>query len=99
RPLRHPPFPYTTLFRSRRAGAPQGGSGRRARPRERQRDLLSGAGRALLPARARALRWLLGARAAGGWADGPARASGVRRAPALRSEEHTSELQSLRHLV
>src|SRR5262245_64976215 len=84
------PFPYTTLFRSdrrhRRAAGDQPGD---------VLQLLSEQGRHSPP----------GGRGHRGAISGHARAGGGKRHPhvgedpALRSEEHTSELQSLRHLV
>src|SRR5437899_7624534 len=82
-PPRSTLFPYTTLFRSHRR---QRAQRRRQPPREPPSD-------------GRTARQLIGAsgrarlRAAGG-----ARTSGRQRG-GERSEEHTSELQSLRHLV
>src|SRR3546814_2563516 len=81
------PFPYTTLFRSERAGTP---------PRRRQ--ALS------LPCRARLSRPAVGGLEAQppppGWADergggGALSPGAVPGAGPRRSEEHTSELQSL----
>src|SRR3712207_9373209 len=96
RPPRSTLFPYTTLFRSRPGWAhllhP---SGRMAEPTEAP---------VLPPLRARALLRLLrrvpqGAfsRAFGGLADVPLPSR--LRAPVIRSEEHTSELQSRQYLV
>src|SRR5690554_7778089 len=79
-------FPYTTLFRSAAA--------------------LSSSGRSTTPPPLS--RWLLGALALTGWpvfapeTGAPTKgglASAVVGAPAPRSEEHTSELQSRPHLV
>src|SRR2546423_3580595 len=81
RPPRSPLFPYTTLFRSRRAPPARGGgsppaSRASARPDSgRAGHLRSSRGR-------RGRRTLRGAELRG-----------------LRSEEHTSELQSLAYLV
>src|SRR2546430_11404505 len=72
RPPRSTLFPYTTLFRSVRAG---GAAGARARPRVRRRPQ--------------------GARRAGA---GAAQV-GVDLLERLRSEEHTSELQSQSNIV
>src|SRR3712207_7845962 len=85
RPPRSTLFPYTTLFRSRRQG-----------PRLHGLDLLRGPARApdrarLVPLRA-ASRLHARRRAAGG-------AQAPRRARRVRSEEHTSELQSRQYLV
>src|SRR5262245_63154185 len=80
-------FPYTTLFRSCRRGV---GSGRRR-----------GEGETPPAGRARAGTWRRGRRgrspSSSARSDGPdgSRVSARRG----RSEEHTSELQSLRHLV
>src|SRR5690349_22773663 len=72
RPPRSTLFPYTTLFRSRAAGAS-------APPRAHGQARYAGAARP---------------KAGAGSARPPSRA-----APAFRSEEHTSELQSRRDLV
>src|SRR2546423_2509273 len=90
RPPRSPLFPYTTLFRSRDALA--------AEPRDAQRRLRRGAhirfGPALLQP---------DIRRRGGWPrrarDGADFHGVVRGDGRLRSEEHTSELQSLAYLV
>src|SRR5687767_15654556 len=79
-------FPYTTLFRSA-PGAPA----RRARGRGDRR----GGGGARRRGAARAAPARDPARARGGDADG----SEARRERRRRSEEHTSELQSLAYLV
>src|SRR3712207_9277388 len=80
RPPRSTLFPYTTLFRSRRAdGAAQGAV--------RQGTVGAGAFAARQGRAGRALHEPLPARALG------------RPAPARRSEEHTSELQSRQYLV
>src|SRR5262245_62568516 len=77
-PRRSPLFPYTTLFRSRRAGR----GGRRAP-----------APRSCCPPPRRAPRaWAWSRRARRNLPIGL-------RGGQARSEEHTSELQSLRHLV
>src|SRR5262249_58322286 len=81
-PPTSPPFPYTTLFRSRDRVA-EGGPRRRG-GRRRQSH------RAAHPRR--------GAQA-GGSDQEPARDGATGRAPRRRSEEHTSELQSLTNLV
>src|SRR5205823_9012180 len=97
-PLPQPPtpplFPYTTLFRSTRA-ARLGRSPHRltAGDRQRRRHEERGHGR-----RTRNRRAAL----AGGTARRPrrlARGRAVRPARLRRSEEHTSELQSLAYLV
>src|SRR5205823_12510769 len=83
-------FPYTTLFRSRK---PRGGAGRGeasacpgAERRERALRDGSGAGCARSRGRGPDLRRARGA-------------GGSLRPRTLRSEEHTSELQSLAYLV
>src|SRR5436190_13605402 len=83
RPPRSTLFPYTTLFRSRKAGrrdqpgvdAPAARPGARERLEDEHR------------------RTLARARAVGG------RVERTRRVPGRRSEEHTSELQSHSELV
>src|SRR3712207_8096565 len=83
RPPRSTLFPYTTLFRSR-----PGADGGRSRLRVRLSGVVQpGAGLADGPRR------LVG--------HGPRGRSAARalRAPVLRSEEHTSELQSRQYLV
>src|SRR5436853_3153269 len=92
--LRRPPrstlFPYTTLFRSdpgRRALAGARGAGVSERPALRRRPAAGGA--------AAVRAGVGGGRGAG--AGGGGRSAAAGRQP--RSEEHTSELQSLRHLV
>src|SRR5258705_603326 len=85
RPPRSTLFPYTTLFRSDRAGRLPAVGPAAARPG---------------PAGARALRRSPGhspARHAGSAVETAARPASRRLR--TRSEEHTSELQSLRHLV
>src|SRR5687768_18326525 len=86
--LRRPPrstlFPYTTLFRSRRARVERGEGGRRLR--------LRGPAAAERP-RARTLRAAHRGQVAG--RQRQRRESGY----SGRSEEHTSELQSRLHLV
>src|SRR2546425_4895513 len=85
RPPRSTLFPYTTLFRSR--------------SRLRDRDLSTGGDRAPRRPRAGGADSAPAERRRSG---GPAAASSARRlAPASgdRSEEHTSELQSLAYLV
>src|SRR5205823_15000060 len=91
--LTTPPFPYTTLFRSPRAGAAR----RAAAPGADRAHVASRPDRR--PARRGAgplARCAVGLRAAA-----RARAAGrpPRRARRGRSEEHTSELQSLAYLV
>src|SRR5687767_15593391 len=86
RPPRSTLFPYTTLFRSRRA-RPRPAQGRRPSARVRERAAARGRGdgelRLLLPS--------------GGGRRRVARRGAAGRAH--RSEEHTSELQSLAYLV
>src|SRR5262245_63229993 len=91
-PPRSTPFPYTTLFRS-------GGS---AKAEPARADLLLGLPRDHSPAPGRRERD--GGRRAHGDLPveeprGGARAGGPCAQCRPRSEEHTSELQSLRHLV
>src|SRR3546814_4502594 len=78
-------FPYTTLFRSGRC---------RRRPRRRAGPLRGGRSDPACDAAGFATG---GARLADrrGRLDGPCRARAVRAVRSLRSEEHTSELQSL----
>src|SRR5437773_9656162 len=84
RPPRSPLFPYTTLFRSVPAEVLVAHErGENAHERHRGRDLAS----------FRALQLLLERR------KGRDRGSAVHDAAALRSEEHTSELQSHHDLV
>src|SRR3712207_8383626 len=85
RPPRSTLFPYTTLFRSR-AGVLRVRCGRLADPEPQH----GGRARAAVPAAA------VAARAAAHGGDVPA---GLLAPPALRSEEHTSELQSRQYLV
>src|SRR3712207_7714440 len=86
RPPRSTLFPYTTLFRSERAGRRRGaGGGGQAR-----RGRRAAAHRAGLPQPGRGA---LGRGAGGGLR------RGVRGLPRARSEEHTSELQSRQYLV
>src|SRR2546425_8999704 len=82
RPPRSTLFPYTTLFRSRRAGQAAG-----VHPAPRGDPRQAGAGRGRT-----------GPRLAHGVLRHPG-LSRVRREPRPRSEEHTSELQSLAYLV
>src|SRR5438046_8450212 len=77
-----PPFPYTTLFRSRPRRCPPGPGSLRARATR-------------LPPRPPPLR--LSRSAARPWLPSPQRPAEVRDAQ-VRSEEHTSELQSLTNL-
>src|SRR2546430_9243695 len=84
RPPRSTLFPYTTLFRSRQSGL----AARRPRPAARRRD----AGRV----RARHGVFRLGG---AGLAVVSQRGLLLRASTALRSEEHTSELQSQSNLV
>src|SRR3712207_7105640 len=94
RPPRSTLFPYTTLFRSR------GAVERAPRDAAPLRDL-PGARRHARPAAAGAR----GARLAGGGARagagrlGPVAGDQPPASPPLRSEEHTSELQSRQYLV
>src|SRR5205823_15092389 len=85
--LRRPPtpplLPYTTLFRSRRAVVPRRVAARAGGDKQRPR----------VARRRRAVGL-----ADGGGAGAPAAADADRRRDA-RSEEHTSELQSLAYLV
>src|SRR3712207_8071709 len=88
RPPRSTLFPYTTLFRS---------DGRRASPAGRRRPLRAAA-------RLPGLRVAAGRRGRGGHglrhgAGGGERARRELLHAALRSEEHTSELQSRQYLV
>src|SRR5205823_7344281 len=81
-------FPYTTLFRSRcRRSRPVRGSPRSAfrTPTAARRTLMPGGSPARRPRRARGT--------------GSTSRCGRRRNKAHRSEEHTSELQSLAYLV
>src|SRR3989441_6616130 len=93
RPPRSTLFPYTTLFRS--AGARRTDRGRRGRPAGRLRPAhrLEGASPRLLPGGTGARPYAAGRRRHG-LATRPAP-----RPPLQRSEEHTSELQSLAYLV
>src|SRR3712207_8446565 len=84
RPPRSTLFPYTTLFRS-------------AEPAPRQRLRRRGAGRDARRADAPQRRRVH--RRAGRGGGGVQRAAHRPRAPAARSEEHTSELQSRQYLV
>src|SRR5207244_13075193 len=95
---RHPtrrPFPYTTLFRSE------------LRRREEQRGLLpphvDKAAARLPHQRGDGVRWLIAGRRDDNDLSGAERlgvsAPDVLRKSAVRSEEHTSELQSPDHLV
>src|SRR5205814_10033334 len=96
RPAAGPPlFPYTTLFRSRAGGTGQrGAAGVGACPATGDR-----APRSPLPVPRLRPSGGLDRRPPPG-ALGPRRTHrGRQRLPLLRSEEHTSELQSLRHLV
>src|SRR5258705_7938333 len=87
RPPRSTLFPYTTLFRSLPGGPPSLGLALRRQHLHRQvRGLVLLLPRPLLVARHRGA--LL-----------PVLAAGERPEVVERSEEHTSELQSLRHLV
>src|SRR5205823_12860857 len=95
-PLRPTLFPYTTLFRSRRAEA-----GRRATPAARPAVAAQDALLQRRPQRqADASRRGLGREPE---PPAPCRVGAVRRRgrdqPRRRSEEHTSELQSLAYLV
>src|SRR3989442_10578230 len=83
RPPRSTLFPYTTLFRSRRARADRG------RPRDRARA--HGADHRLSRRASRGPSTLRAARSV--------RARSGEAWPKVRSEEHTSELQSRPHLV
>src|SRR3712207_8971903 len=85
RPPRSTLFPYTTLFRS---GGDPGREGRLQRLGQRARD------REQHPGGRRR-----GARAAMTDAVEPGRVDQARAAAAVRSEEHTSELQSRQYLV
>src|SRR3712207_7698614 len=85
RPPRSTLFPYTTLFRSRVPAHPLDLLGRRRSGRPPTRGRVGGG--------ARARRGRRGARARD---DGQ---SADRRPDPLRSEEHTSELQSRQYLV
>src|SRR5205823_12848939 len=85
-PPRPPPFPYTTLFRSRRLGHPPQ-RGREPLVRDRAGQQLQ---------RDAALGHPVGWRFVEGDRDAAARAA---RHDSGRSEEHTSELQSLAYLV
>src|SRR5262245_62760903 len=93
RPPRATLFPYTTLFRSRRSS--RGSS----RGEECRAAGLAGLRARRARPRGAEAQGGLGPRPRGGRADG----SGLTRLAvpelAARSEEHTSELQSLRHLV
>src|SRR5262245_64483941 len=84
RPPRSTLFPYTTLFRSRRRRSPPGHRGHLGQWAWIRLRRAKGAGRA-------------------SWWGGPAKyayaSRTTRRTLPNRSEEHTSELQSLRHLV
>src|SRR3712207_7522372 len=90
RPPRSTLFPYTTLFRSRRAGTELPAGCRVRKPRGRER--LAGPG-----SRAGGR----GRRGRGGRVGGTRRGTGDRgsRRDRRRSEEHTSELQSRQYLV
>src|SRR5687768_18106402 len=86
RPTRSTLFPYTTLFRScsvLRYRYAKGG----------RKITATLCGNPHDPARSRSVRWLCAA--AGGCGRGPAAGTCM----VLRSEEHTSELQSRLHLV
>src|SRR5205814_8394103 len=95
RPPAPPPFPYTTLFRSTAGAAAAPCPAHRARARDAAAHRLAGVARVGHPADGSAVHRprarLLGARF-----DPAGRGSVPHRE---RSEEHTSELQSLRHLV
>src|SRR5687767_15203114 len=85
RPPRSTLFPYTTLFRSRKRPSPAGW--RRSTPVVPAPDRTPSAART----RDRSDEWAASA------SDSPVRAASDR--PRTRSEEHTSELQSLAYLV
>src|SRR5205823_14562624 len=96
RPPTSTPFPYTTLFRSRgrrrglllsAAGASRRRAPRAASLRRTDRVPRAASGRGRRAPRAVRLRIVGAHRGAGG------------AAPGTRSEEHTSELQSLAYLV
>src|SRR5205814_4640985 len=79
-----PPFPYTTLFRSCSVSTLRRCGANSSSDRARPSDETATSRSTSTPVRIRLpISGLLGARAM----------------PGLRSEEHTSELQSLRHLV
>src|SRR2546422_4426945 len=83
RPPRSTLFPYTTLFRSRSAGAISGPTTITASPLSRYRRLSHAS---------------MAASSIGAASPPPPPITRTRRSPA-RSEEHTSELQSRLHLV
>src|SRR5262245_64654170 len=89
RPLRSTPFPYTTLFRSRALGVRTAYVG--DKKGHSTSDLVARAGSGVAPLDRVEDADALGVR---GFA-----LRGKARFLAARSEEHTSELQSLRHLV
>src|SRR5205823_12612261 len=95
-PLTSSPFPYTTLFRSRRTVRPRRG---RSVHRDPRRPLPSSAEQLLVPNGAPQVTRPDGRRLARPGVDGDD--VHARRPPRLdlRSEEHTSELQSLAYLV
>src|SRR5258705_9503196 len=89
RPPRSTLFPYTTLFRSYRPADPARAAALSDQPRARAPGLAGRSWRDLLPVAAGVL----------GLLPGHVRTAGVKPTGQPRSEEHTSELQSLRHLV
>src|SRR5205814_8841928 len=99
RPPRAPPFPYTTLFRSHAIVS-------LSRISEQVEERRLGQG-CLTPGSVESVLGVLGSRSRTHWltprtaADETAHRVGARawRPSTSRSEEHTSELQSLRHLV
>src|SRR5205823_13978245 len=95
---RSPPFPYTTLFRSAAAAGHVPGAGLRAGPHGRQlRAERPRPGRDEDDAHAGEHEAL--ARGLGGAADGDDSGADTWPGGPSRSEEHTSELQSLAYLV
>src|SRR5690606_41573567 len=93
RPPRSIPFPYTTLFRSRCLPQPLGRLGRSVGPSRAaagEDDLVPAAGAAPRAADA----WCVGS-----WRNLVRPAEPQRESRSVRSEEHTSELQSRENLV
>src|SRR5207248_11278361 len=91
-PLIFPPFPYTTLFRSRglRVGS----------PRPSRFPAIAGSGLALaVAADTRSRRSAAGTKGRRRGRANPRRRRGSRACARARSEEHTSELQSPYELV
>src|SRR5690348_17910240 len=90
RPPRSTPFPYTTLFRSRRLGPRRARAGVAEDVREDVRERAEVAGGAAGGAAAERV---------GGAEHAAAAVVGLALLRVARSEEHTSELQSPVHLV